>query len=56
MTIARCPWAGQVAAALASVGVEVSLTALASVSVKEVAAAGSSNLICYINDCLVVNH
>ena len=40
MAIAHRPWAGQVAAALASVGVGVSLAAPAAVSVKEVAADG----------------
>ena len=40
MAIACRPWAVQVAVALAIVGVEVSLTASAAVSVKKVAAAG----------------
>ena len=41
MAIARRPWAGQVAAALASVGVGVSLAVPAAVSVKEVAMAAA---------------
>ena len=47
---ARRPWAGQVAAALASVGVEFSLTAPAAVSVKEAAAAGEDAFLAQLAD------
>ena len=46
VAIARRPWAGQVAADLASVGVGVSLAVPAAVSVKEVAAAGEDAFSC----------
>ena len=50
VAIARRPWAGQVAAALASVGMGVSLAAPAVVSVKEVAAAGKDAFLAQLAD------
>ena len=50
MAIAHRPWAGQVAAALASVGVGVSLAAPAAVSVKEVAADGEDAFLAQLSD------
>ena len=50
VAIARRPWAGQVAAALASVDVGVSLAAPAAVSVKEVAAAGEDAFLAQLSD------
>ena len=50
MATARRPWAEQVAAALTSVGVGISLTALEAVSAKEVAAAGKDAFLAQLAD------